>query len=200
MKPNICLSVRAYAKMILHASKFSQRAVCGVLLGAEENGRVYVEDAIPLFHQGLGLSPMMNAALMQVDDYCHNNELQIVAYYQANELLSNTLPDTVACRVSDEIQEKFPHAALLMVENQKVTASADDLAVKVYKCHDGKWRVAEHSLSTLEGGMASVEVVAKLLRERGYADLVDFDSHLDDVRLDWLNPSVNSLISLSEKV
>ena len=66
MKHNVCLSLRAYAKLVLHACKFSQRAVCGVVLGNEENGRVVVTDAVPLLHQGLGLSPMITAALIQV--------------------------------------------------------------------------------------------------------------------------------------
>lgn len=53
--------------------------------------------------------------------------------------------------------------------------------------------------STVDGGLASLRVVSQLLREKAYAELVDFDCHLDDVSLDWLNPSVNSLIDLRSR-
>ena len=53
--------------------------------------------------------------------------------------------------------------------------------------------------STLDGGVQSLHVVARLLRNKVYAELVDFDSHLDDISLDWMNPSVNSLIDLTSR-
>ena len=62
------VSPRAYAKILLHTSKYPHKAVNGVLLGGEnlEDGEIYVLDAIPLFHICLGLAPMLEVALARV--------------------------------------------------------------------------------------------------------------------------------------
>ena len=62
------ISPRAYAKILLHASKYPHKAVNGVLLGDEtlQDGEVYVLDAVPLFHICLGLAPMLEVALARV--------------------------------------------------------------------------------------------------------------------------------------
>ena len=62
------LSPRAYAKILLHTSKYPHKAVNGVLLGDEnlQDGEIYVLDAIPLFHTCLGLAPMLEVALARV--------------------------------------------------------------------------------------------------------------------------------------
>ena len=67
----VCISARAYSKILLHASKYPHKAVCGVLI-AKENTDITVDvlDAIPLFHLSLGLAPMMEVALTQVGKDC----------------------------------------------------------------------------------------------------------------------------------
>lgn len=64
----IRVSPRAYAKILLHTSKYPHKAVNGVLLGDEtlQDGEIYVLDAIPLFHICLGLAPMLEVALARV--------------------------------------------------------------------------------------------------------------------------------------
>ena len=53
--------------MMLHASKYPSAAVNGVFLGHLDGaGEVVVEDAVPLFHSPLNLSPMLEVALLQV--------------------------------------------------------------------------------------------------------------------------------------
>lgn len=57
-------SERAYAKMIFHAAKYPHLAVNGVLLASKTENEII--DAIPLFHQCLYVTPMVEIALMQV--------------------------------------------------------------------------------------------------------------------------------------
>ena len=62
------LSKLAYSKIILHALKYPHTAINGILLapeGSNSHSLKYV-DAIPLFHHNLGLTPMLEVALMQV--------------------------------------------------------------------------------------------------------------------------------------
>ena len=69
---SIDLSIRAYSKIILHAAKYPHCAVNGVLLAkSPAKGQKVVKlsliDAIPLFHQNLGLTPMIEVALTQIE-------------------------------------------------------------------------------------------------------------------------------------
>ena len=64
------ISARAYTKMIFHAAKYPHCAVNGVLLADKESSvskkGLHIVDAIPLFHQCLYVSPMVEIALIQV--------------------------------------------------------------------------------------------------------------------------------------
>ena len=69
---SIELSTRAYAKVILHAAKYPHCAVNGVLLAkippkGQKTNRLSLIDAIPLFHQTPGLTPMVEVALTQIE-------------------------------------------------------------------------------------------------------------------------------------
>lgn len=71
-------SSHAYCKMMLHAAKYPQCAVNGVLLASNDqnDGRsqsVAYVDAIPLFHLCLNVSPMAEIALSQVRQHIYLN-------------------------------------------------------------------------------------------------------------------------------
>ena len=86
---DVSVSSLAYSKILLHAAKFPHRAVNGVLLAEKQKGKdgkqVNFVDAVPLFHQSLFLTPMMEVALMQVSHmiggrglfWCSNSEIQL---------------------------------------------------------------------------------------------------------------------------
>lgn len=63
-------SARCYLKIVMHAFRYPHATVNGVLI-MEKKGKSNKQnrfvDAIPLFHSGHGLAPMMEIALTQVD-------------------------------------------------------------------------------------------------------------------------------------
>ena len=62
------MSLKAYSKIVLHCCKYRNVAVNGVVIGSisKETQTVQVQDAIPLFHSGIGLAPMLEVSLTQV--------------------------------------------------------------------------------------------------------------------------------------
>ena len=75
----------AFAKIILHVSKYPHAAVNGVLLGEVNNGKCIIQDSIPLFHGCLTLAPMLEIALAKIEAFCETVNWKICGYYQANE-------------------------------------------------------------------------------------------------------------------
>ena len=71
---SFAMSACAFAKPLLHATKYPHGSVNGVLLardtppgGAPKDRPLMVVDAVPLFHSSLTLAPMMEVALTQVN-------------------------------------------------------------------------------------------------------------------------------------
>ena len=65
--PNFRLEDLAYAKIILHALKYSHQTVNGVLLGSPSSPScVTIVDAVPLQHHWTNLTPMMEVGLGMV--------------------------------------------------------------------------------------------------------------------------------------
>ena len=47
------------------------------------------------------------------------------------------------------------------------------------------------------GGPQAEERVHSLVQSRAFEKLVDFDNHLDNIEMDWTNPSVNHALETS---
>ena len=75
------LSLKAYSKIVLHCCKYPHKAVNGVVIGSvsKKDQSVQIQDAIPLFHLGLGLAPMLEVALAQVYVYTYIRFIYIPA-------------------------------------------------------------------------------------------------------------------------
>ena len=63
-------SPKAYGKIVFHCAKYPHQAVNGVILGslAKKENRVIVQDSIPLFHNDLDLTLMLEISLSQVGE------------------------------------------------------------------------------------------------------------------------------------
>lgn len=199
-EPEVEFSPRSYCKIILHAAKYPHTSINGVLLGksssssaAGSRGRLNIVDCIPMFHQGEGLTPMLEVALAQIETRCTAASLVILGYYHANRSFRDTSVDTFSQRIADRVADHSPdrRAALVTVDNHKLSLSLQShaLIVQIHSGEAGKWkqcpprcvRVSEDTL----------EAASKLLEARAHKDLTDFDNHLDDVTLDYLNVGLN---------
>lgn len=197
---DIVIGVRAYCKMLLHAMKYPHRAVNGVFLAEKRknkeygSGTVNIVDSVPLFHLCLSLTPMLEVAVMQVEQYCKSQGLVIAGYYQANEHLKDSSPDFVANRIAERVYENFSDACLVMIDNQKMSLDCDDVAFHLYQCSDNKWKLKDKNSVHFEQGHKALGVASALLHSKAYRKLADFDNHLDDISLDWSNQTINEEI------
>ncbi len=194
-------SLRAYAKMILHAAKHPHCAVNGVLLvKLQPKGQKPVSqkldfvDVIPLFHQVEGLSPMIEVALSQIEGRANASSLAIAGYYHANRNFKDTNVNVFSQKIADQVANHSPggRAALITIDNKKLGLPMDAHALigQLFSGgSDGKWRqMASRSIGVSEEVLSTTSL---LIRDKVFTSLVDFDNHLDNLTLDYLNVELN---------
>jgi len=205
------LTSRAYAKIVLHASKYPHAAVNGVLLAKLPskgqkmgNQRLIFIDAIPLFHQSEGLCPMVEVALTQIEARAASVGMAIAGYYHASRHFKDTSIDVFSQRIADRVADLNPlgKAALLTLDNRRLSLNLQSHALIAQMFvpatsdnQAGKWKTI--ASKNVKVDQVSLAVTSALLQARGYKDLVDFDNHLDDVTQDYLNVGLNLEIDQS---
>ncbi|KAJ3411797.1 ER membrane protein complex subunit 8 [Chytridiales sp. JEL 0842] len=181
----------AYAKIILHAAKYSVTSIAGALIGSKVGtDKIVVSDAVPLFHNVSPLTPMTEVALQQVEIYAEQTGKKVVGIYYGNEVaLDKRIPAFLAMIVTRIEGKLGGSAGLLMLEDTKLNTK--ELALTAYQYGGNNWKT-----TTLTSKDINIPTkTAKLITDREFEKLVDFDNHLDNIRLDWLrNEAVSSAI------
>ncbi|XP_034173648.1 ER membrane protein complex subunit 8/9 [Osmia lignaria lignaria] len=197
---DISFSSRAYCKIILHAAKYPHCAINGLLLAKQNNktdgksGELRIEDAIPLFHICLHVSPMAEIALTMVDQYAGSKGLILAGYYFANENINDLSTDKPAHKIADKIAENNGNALLVAVDNKEVTLSMNSNPLRVSQYIDGKWKLKDITDVYYDKGVMYTDALYSLLKAEHYKNLIDFDNHLDDISLNWQNYKINKII------
>ncbi|XP_076751445.1 ER membrane protein complex subunit 8/9 [Xylocopa sonorina] len=197
---DISFSSRAYCKIILHAAKYPHCAINGLLLAKQKskndskNVELRIEDAIPLFHICLHVSPMAEIALTMVDQYAMNKGLVLAGYYLANENINDLSTDKPAHRIADKIAENYGNAILVVVDNKEITLGMSSNPLRVSEFIDGKWKLKDIIEVSYDKGVLHTDAMYSLLQAEQYRNLIDFDNHLDDISLDWQNRKLNEVI------
>lgn len=187
------ISTEAYLKIFSHCIKYPVNQVTGILVGKVTEGtpsKINVINAIPVTHESILLSHNIEIALRQIDIYCKNNTLQIVGCYHANELVDNDEIPEIINLVAKTIDTNLNgRSLLLMIDNKKLIANDDQHIFKPYVNQNQKgWKVLQtitNYVFIVEEG--AIEKSKKITKNGVYSKIVDFDTHLENVKLDWLN-------------
>ncbi|ORY61104.1 UPF0172-domain-containing protein [Neocallimastix californiae] len=185
------ISKEAYLKIFAHCIKYPVNQVTGILVGKKTQGspsKVNVISAIPITHESILLSHNIEIALRQIDIYCKKNTLQIVGCYHANELVENLeIPELINLIARNIDTNLSGNSLLLMIDNQKLITKDDQHIFKAYVNQKG-WKVLQtitNNVFIVEEG--AIEKSKEIAKNGIYSEIVDFDSHLENVKLDWLN-------------
>ncbi|ETW76555.1 hypothetical protein HETIRDRAFT_455084 [Heterobasidion irregulare TC 32-1] len=181
---NYTISDLAYTKIVLHSLKHPQHPVNGVLLGAKDTKGVQVVDTIPLLHHWTSLSPMMEIGLDLANGHAESRGLALVGYYQASERVDDNTLKPVGERVATKVREGFPDALAVVVDGTKLGSETDPALVPYLPTSGSSttFRSAPPTILTLSNSAPALS----LHLSRARVPFSDFDDHLEDVRLDWL--------------
>ncbi|KAL7422424.1 hypothetical protein Q5752_003072 [Cryptotrichosporon argae] len=169
---------------LLHAAKHHASTLNGVFLGvpsapssssSSSSSSVQITHAVPLLHHYTSLSPMMEIGLEMVYAHAAERGLDVVGYYQANEVGGGL--GRVGERVVDKLRARHSGAFGLVINNERI------LSEQPYDVPPG----VKLTLPGLH--------LRALLDADVHLGLGDFDDHLEDVRVDWIgNPAVTAAV------
>ncbi|CAB4443664.1 unnamed protein product [Rhizophagus irregularis] len=193
--PEYIINKEAYLKIILHACKYPSSTVNGVLLAQEEVGnddsnKIIIADAVPLFHHWNTLTPMLEVGLQQIEIYAERNKLNIIGYYHANERVDDNKLPPFGQKIASKILENFNiNAISLLVQNSKLSPENPEIAIMPYIFKENQWRPDTKAFSSnfaLDNNDLP-KLVSSSICKKHFEYLYDFDEHLENIELDWLN-------------
>ena len=126
----------------------------------------------------------------------------IGGYYQVNEYfheLPNPVPTLFAERIAEKIYESNSDSVMLMISNYDLATAIDeanslDEPLYLFYYAEGKWKLKNKGFQ-LENPDVTFEALQELIfKDQQHLNLVDFDSHLENVNFDWRNLAINNLI------
>eukprot|EP00931_Biecheleriopsis_adriatica_P105652 TRINITY_DN80204_c0_g1_i1.p1 TRINITY_DN80204_c0_g1~~TRINITY_DN80204_c0_g1_i1.p1 ORF type:complete len:233 (+),score=62.72 TRINITY_DN80204_c0_g1_i1:67-699(+) len=172
---------KAYAKAAMHGCKHSSEPVLGLFIGSASGKVMKVMDAIPLFHTH-SLGPMLKIACMLTEEHCKAaGGLEIIGLYHATPSGSTEMTPVKA--IAEKIGSNFASASVWTLDAGKL--SEKQFAFKGLGHVKDEWKAIGSDAVSLSS--EAMDGVARLISEMKYLDLVDFDDHLVDGSLSWLN-------------
>ncbi|KAI8076421.1 uncharacterized protein B0P05DRAFT_472190 [Gilbertella persicaria] len=169
------IDLNAYTIPLLHAAKYPSSDVCGVLLGKNEK-ELMVKTAVPFFHHWTTVTPMLEVALRQTEIYAKENDLVIVGWYHGNARLEDTSLPERAVKVAETIKKNSASnkAVLFMAKNQ-------------WKKQKDPFTASDNDFSLTD--KETYTKVRGLFSASAYHRIHDFDEHVEDVSIEWLETS-----------
>lgn len=134
---------------------------------------------------------------MQIEAYCASQNASIVGSYYADATLETSgddkdkQPPFAACRLADRVAENCGESVLAIVRNSELVPETEGSALQLFTLSDGKWRASATSGNDAVAKEAR-ELAWKCVRDKLYFQIVDFDTHFDDVTADFRNTFVNN--------
>ncbi|VVC24524.1 ER membrane protein complex subunit 8/9 [Cinara cedri] len=191
----VSFSTLAYCKMVSHAAKYPHCEVNGLLIAdnATKGNKLVITDVVPLFHQCLHVSPMSEIALTQIDQSASSCDMYIAGYYLANETLDDLSFDKPAHKIMDKIAENEADVCMVVINNRLMGINHKQSALIVHtQQDDGKWKRLNNSNVQIEN--TTLAAASAILQQQLYNNLIDFDNHLDNLSLDFLNTEFASWV------
>ncbi|XP_075067270.1 ER membrane protein complex subunit 9 [Mixophyes fleayi] len=186
------LCTRVYGKMILHAARYPQSTVSGVLLGRRTPDCITLCDCVPIGHLHLPLALSLEVALTQIDSWSVLQGLVIAGFYQVNSGLRDTSISSAALRSASLIAEYQEDAVLILMNNERLSPSPGVPPLTVLHQNSSKQWVPKDKTLVMWGHWEETQrITRQLIQAKAYQQLIDFDTHLDDIRADWTNEELN---------
>ncbi|KAG8596115.1 hypothetical protein GDO81_001738 [Engystomops pustulosus] len=130
--------------------------------------------------------------LHAIDSWSALQGLVIAGFYQANSGLRDTSINSATLRSASLIAEYQDDAVLILMDNERLTPSPGIPPLTVLHQNSNKnWVPKEKTLVMWGHWEETQRITRHLLQAKAYQRLIDFDTHLEDIRTDWTNEALN---------
>ncbi|EST04733.2 hypothetical protein PSEUBRA_006016 [Kalmanozyma brasiliensis GHG001] len=193
---SVTISSLAYKKLVLHTAKYPTARVLGLLLAdTASSSTLSITDAIPLSHHWTSLAPMAEVALSLATSYASTKNLTVVGLYEAPEMVSDRSTSQQANKLAEKIASLAGReAVLLLVDNASILSTTQPLSAYTVVAGgkgEAKPKALPASAVSLQNAASSLESAVR--KDAAWEKIVDFDDHLEDPSLDWLqNPAITA--------
>ena len=185
---SINISSKAYYKIMLHCMKHTSSDCYGFLIGNVKDNTYHINEAVPFTHDKI-FAPSLEIAVKMISIYMAT-EGTIVGIYE-NQMFNQMKDDgTISaqgltlCELINTKTTKHPVLVeIFSKDNTKDKVLEDDIFVKQYIFNDkgfdliGDRKESEEEYKTMKDYLLGCY----------QNDIVDFDDHLLDAKLDWRN-------------
>mmetsp|Transcript_16224 Transcript_16224/g.48957 ORF Transcript_16224/g.48957 Transcript_16224/m.48957 type:complete len:209 (-) Transcript_16224:100-726(-) len=173
---------KAYAKAMMHGCKHSSEAVTGIFVGCVSGKVLKIMDAVPLFHTH-SLAPMLKVACTLIEQHCRKEGggLEIVGLYHASA--SGSLDMTPVKAIAEKLVSNFSSASVWALDAAKLPER--QFALRGSNHSKEEWKTIPTDAVSL--GDEALKHTSRVISEMKYLEVIDFDDHLTDVSLSWLN-------------
>jgi len=132
-------TAQAYTVPLLHAAKYLASTTNGLFLGRITDSSITIEDAVPLLHNHISLTPMMEIGMDMANTYAQERGLRIVGYYQANKGEETGL-GRVGERILGMLHTKWNGAFGMVVSSLKTLIPSVKLCERLLQLRTGNER------------------------------------------------------------
>ena len=198
-------SKRASNKALAHILKFQKHDCIGVLIGTRSAGKLFVTDAVPLFHDRVMASALESALELIELVSLQGSDIILGVYdsplrFKQEEIALSPVAVSIAEQIK-QIKENLD-SIIVSIRVPVQEEEAEEAKVKEIRDDDVLTYEAFAAGSTPRPNKIKIEVegdrtkIVKDLCTGGslgakmpkYFDIVDFDEHFADITLDWTNP------------
>ncbi|XP_026147605.1 ER membrane protein complex subunit 9 isoform X2 [Mastacembelus armatus] len=113
----------------------------------------------------------------------------------SSQCLCIRYPTPCALKIADKIAEQFDSAVLLMLDGSKMSPDYRVPPIVMYERKDSRWLPKDKHMIMLRQWEETRAIAGQMLESGDHMQLVDFDSHLDDITKDWTNQKLNTKIA-----
>ncbi|PVU88613.1 hypothetical protein BB560_006357 [Smittium megazygosporum] len=188
--------------MVSHSLKNSSESINGILVSDSSDSpkKLRITDAIPLSHLSISLAARADISLQQVSLYLKKANLHLAGFYVAYSseamIASNYLSPSSTEFVNLLSSMSSNPLIIIKLEIPPPSTKSSDTPplFKAFSLSDKSQLLTQIPLNGFES--SEIQSVPFKLSLKDHNNIYDFDDHLDNTSLDWLqNLQYNSLLS-----
>ncbi|CAO1635911.1 unnamed protein product [Sympodiomycopsis kandeliae] len=193
MTTEVTFTPSAYSLLLLHSARHPQNTTTGFLLGSASGKETKVEKVIPLNHHWTNLAVVEDVALKLLEAHQQSSttsDPQLLGIYEVPSNIKAEKLSHSATRLASKLSQRTKTNALaVLVDLSKLILIPPVHGLESFVVKDNG-NVQAGGKTQLQDEQATIEKTLKLIRDdKLWKDLRDFDDHLEDVSVDWLDNS-----------